>query len=119
VITGIDRDEVGALIFPRADECRRLAGANADAPLPEVLHHAAVRAFFQALADRLWREGSGSSSRVARLHVLAEPPSIDHGELTDKGSINQRAVLTRRAALVEALYQGREADPFVIRPSRG
>ena len=74
VITGLNRDEVGALLFPRADECRRLAGLPASTPLPEVLHHATVRAFFQTLADRLFRESTGSASRVARLHVLAEPP---------------------------------------------
>jgi feruloyl-CoA synthase len=65
-----------------------------------------VRAFFQELADRLWREGTGSASRVARAHVLREPPSIDRGEVTDKGSINQRAVLTHRAALVDEIYRG-------------
>ncbi len=118
VITGLNRDEVGALIFPRADECRRLAGLEAATPLPEVLHHPTVRAFFQAVADRLWREATGSASRVARLHVLAEPPSIDKGEVTDKGSINQRAVLAQRASLVEALYEGREADPFLILPRK-
>lgn len=117
VITGINRGEVGALLFPRADECRRIAGLPAGTPLPEVLHHPAVRAFFQALADRLWREATGSASRVARLHVLAEPPSIDKGEVTDKGSINQRAVLSHRDALVEALYAGQHADPFLILPS--
>ncbi len=116
VITGLNRDEVGALIFPRADDCRRLAGLPPATPLPEALHHPAVRAFFQALADRLWHESSGSASRVARLHVLAEPPGIDRGEVTDKGSINQRAVLSHRAALVEALYAGRSADPFLILP---
>ncbi|WP_088280594.1 feruloyl-CoA synthase [Ideonella sp. A 288] len=118
VITGLNRDDVGAMIFPRPDECRRLAGLPEGTPMPEVLHHPAVRAFFQVLADRLWRESTGSASRVARLHVLAEPPSIDHGEVTDKGSINQRAVLTHRASLVEALYEGREADPFLILPRK-
>jgi feruloyl-CoA synthase len=116
VIAGMNRDDVAALLFPRADECRRLAGLDADTPLPEVLHHPKLRAFFQALADRLWREATGSASRVARLHVLAEPPSIDRGEVTDKGSINQRAVLAQRAALVEALYEGTRADPFIILP---
>ncbi|MFT3821981.1 MAG: feruloyl-CoA synthase [Rubrivivax sp.] len=119
VITGLNRDDVGALLFPRADEVRRLAGASADTPLPEVLHRPAVRAFFQALADRLWREATGSANRVARLHVLAEPPSIDKGEVTDKGSINQRAVLQHRASLVEALYEGRTSDPFLILPDKG
>jgi feruloyl-CoA synthase len=118
VITGLNRDEVGALLFPRADECRRLAGLPAGTPLPEVLHHANVRAFFQTLADRLWRESTGSANRVARLHVLAEPPSIDKGEVTDKGSINQRAVLAQRDALVQALYEGAASDPFVILPNK-
>ncbi len=118
VITGLNRDDVGALIVPRPDECRRLAGLPADAPLPEVLHHPDVRAFFQRLADRLWRESTGSANRVARMHVLAEPPSIDKGEVTDKGSINQRAVLSHRAALVEALYEGTASDPFLILPHR-
>ena len=118
VITGLNRDDVGALIFPRPDECRKLAGLADNTPLPEVLHHPQVRAFFQALADQLWRDATGSASRVARLHVLAEPPAIDAGEVTDKGSINQRAVLTHRAALVEALYQGSQADPFLILPNK-
>jgi feruloyl-CoA synthase len=118
VITGLNRDEVGALLFPRADECRRLAGLPAGTPLPEVLHHAGVRAFFQTLADRLWRQATGSANRVARLHVLAEPPSIDKGEVTDKGSINQRAVLAQCDALVQALYEGRASDPFVILPTK-
>jgi feruloyl-CoA synthase len=119
VITGINRDEVGALIVPRLDGLRRVAGAAApdDAPLPVLLQTPAVRDFFQALADRLWREATGSASRVALLHVLTEPPSIDHGEVTDKGSINQRAVLAQRAALVAALHEGR--DPAVIQPRRG
>jgi feruloyl-CoA synthase len=51
-------------------------------------------------------ESTGSSSRVARILLLDEPPSLDAGETTDKGSINQRAVLQRRAAAVEELYAG-------------
>ena len=92
-------------------------GPDTDVPAPDVLHHPKVRGFFQALADRMWREATGSASRVARWHVMAEPPSIDRGEITDKGSINQRAVLAHREALVEALYEGREADPFAILPA--
>ncbi len=118
VVTGLNRDEIGLLIFPRLDECRRLADLSAATPAPEVLHHPAVRAFFQALADTLWRQGTGSANRPTRLHVLAEPPSIDLGEVTDKGSINQRAVLQHRAALVDALYEGRDSDPFLILPNK-
>lgn len=90
VIAGHDRGEVGALIFPSE------AGRALDA--------AALRRALQDALDRLARESAGSSMRVARAIVLAEPPSIDSGEITDKGSINQRAVLQRRATLVESLY---------------
>ncbi|MEK8028338.1 feruloyl-CoA synthase [Pseudaquabacterium rugosum] len=117
VVTGLNRDEVGLMVFPRLDECRRLAGLPASTPAPEVLHHDTVRGFFQTLADRLWAGGTGSANRVARLHVLAEPPSLDRGEVTDKGSINQRAVLQHRAALVDAMHDG--SDPWLIVPRRG
>jgi feruloyl-CoA synthase len=113
VLAGLDRDEIAALVVPRADDCRRLAGVADATPLAEVLTHAAVRDFFQALADRLWRQGTGSATRIARLLVLAEPPSIDRGEVTDKGSINQRAVLSHRAALVDAVYAGTAAGLFL------
>jgi feruloyl-CoA synthase len=103
VLTGINLREVGALIFP-TPAVRALAGLHADAPLAEVLQHAAVAAHFQQLVDELARQATGSASRIARLHVMHEPPVLDKGEVTDKGSINQRAVLHHRAALVDALH---------------
>ncbi|MBQ0959280.1 feruloyl-CoA synthase [Ideonella sp. 4Y11] len=118
VVTGLNRDEIGLLVFPRVDEVRQMAGVHAGVPFPDVLHQPAVRAFFQGVADRLWAAGTGSANRPARMHVLAEPPQIDKGEITDKGSINQRAVLAARAALVEALYEGRDSDPFLILPKK-
>jgi feruloyl-CoA synthase len=104
VVTGIDRDEVGLLIFPRLDQLHRHLGLDAGLSDSELLAAAPVRAFFQALLNRLWAAGTGSANRPARLLLLAEPPQIDQGELTDKGSINQRAVLMHRAALVQRLY---------------
>jgi len=80
-----------------------------------VLQAPAVREYFQQWVDRLWASGTGSASRVARALLLAEPPSIDRGEITDKGSINQRAVLTHRGADVERLYLGRDRDVLVPR----
>jgi feruloyl-CoA synthase len=118
VVTGLNRDEIGLLVFPRADEVRKLAGVHAGVPFPDVLHQPVVRAFFQRLADQLWASGTGSANRPARMHVLAEPAAIDKGEITDKGSINQRAVLSARAALVEALYEGGASDPFLILPNK-
>ena len=79
--------------------------------MKQTLAAPAVRAFFQAYLDRLAAQGTGSANRVVRLRLLAEPPSIDRGEITDKGSLNQRAVLAHRAADVDALYAD-AADVF-------
>jgi len=106
VVTGIDRNEIGLLIFPRLDACRALASLPAGAPAEDVLTASAVRDFFQRLIDSLWAGGTGSATRVAHALVLADPPSIDRGEVTDKGSINQRAVLKQRDAAVQQLYAG-------------
>jgi feruloyl-CoA synthase len=73
-----------------------------------------VVSFFTALVQRLHDQGTGSASRVRRACLLHEPPDIDLGEITDKGSINQRAMLGRRSALVQALYDGRA--PSFIQP---
>jgi feruloyl-CoA synthase len=90
VITGHDRDEMGALLFPSA-QAKELATDTLRERVRDVLR--TMRA-----------EGGGSSQCPARVLVLDEPPDADAGEITDKGYINQRAVLTRRAALAEALY---------------
>jgi len=104
VVAGINRDEVGLLIFPRPDACRAFADLPAGTSLTQVLAAPPVRQFFQHLVDGLYATGTGSATRVARAVVLAEPPSIDRGEITDKGSINQRAVLLHRDAIVQAMY---------------
>jgi feruloyl-CoA synthase len=115
VVTGINRNEIGLLLFPRLDSCRALAGTAPNAPTLDVLNAPTVRRFFQQLVDDLWATGSGSATRVARAIVLVDPPSIDRGEVTDKGSINQRAVLTHRDTLVEHLYAGGDASVIVAR----
>jgi len=105
VITGLNLKEVGALLFPTAT-VRKLSGLPDDAPLKQVLESAAVQAHFQKVVNDLAAGATGSANRIARLHLMHEPPSIDKGEVTDKGSINQRAVLNHREALVEALHAG-------------
>lgn len=110
VITGLDRESIGLLVFPRMEHCQALSGLPADAGAEQVLDSRPVRAFFAQLLDRLNAGASGSSLRIARLLLLAEPPSIDQRELTDKGSINQAAVLAHRAALVDAMYADRLAQ---------
>jgi feruloyl-CoA synthase len=97
VITGHDRDEVGALVF--------LAPGTKD------MSHAAVTSRLAGVLQRLADEGGGSAATPRRLLIMSEAPSIDANEITDKGYMNQRAVLERRAALVEKLYS---SDPAVI-----
>ncbi len=115
VIAGMNRNEIGILLFPRLDACLAMAGLPANASAHIALGDPAVRAFLQDLVDSLYLSGTGSATRVARALVLAEPPSIDRGEITDKGSINQRAVLTHREADVERMYLGRDRDVIVPR----
>jgi feruloyl-CoA synthase len=105
VLAGADRNEIGALVFPDVAACRTLAtGLPADAPAETVLQNSVVRAAFSERLKALARDSRGSSTRIARALLMAEPPSLDKGEMTDKGSINQRAVLGNRAALVDELY---------------
>jgi feruloyl-CoA synthase len=114
VIAGESRDDIAVLVFPNLVACRQLCPSlPATATAGEIVGHPAVRAWFQALFDRLGREATGSSNRIVRALLLEEPPALDRGEVTDKGSINQRAVLEHRAALVEELYAARPS-PRVI-----
>jgi feruloyl-CoA synthase len=105
VLAGHDRAHIGFLIFPNALACRALAsGLPADAPLAAVLAHPAVRDVVRRGLRSLREIGQGSSTYATRAIFLEEPPSIDFGEITDKGHVNQRAVLTHRAASADALY---------------
>ncbi len=104
VIAGHDRDDVRVLVFPNVDACRQAAGATPATAIHDALAHDAVtRRFSEALASFAVTH-AGSSNRIERAMLLSEPPSIDGGELTDKRSLNQKAVLRRRQALVEQLY---------------
>jgi feruloyl-CoA synthase len=107
LVTGQDRPFVGLLAWPNLHACRQIVG-NAEASYEEVVRHPDVLACLKRglQAHNTSTEGA-SSMRVARAMLMVEPASIDGNELTDKGYINQRAGLERRAALVERLY----ADP--------
>ena len=95
VITGHDRNEIGALVWVNPMAVRALA-----------LDEDGVRTRLREALAILHAESTGGSSAPCRLLVLEHPPSIDEGEITDKGYINQRAVLERRAAHVDALHAG-------------
>jgi feruloyl-CoA synthase len=107
LVTGQDRCSIGLLVWPNLHACRQLIGRS-DAGFDEVVKHPAViDCLKQGIEAHNSACGDGSSRRIARAMLMVEPPSIDGHELTDKGYINQRAGLDRRAALVERLY----ADP--------
>ena len=114
VLTGINLKEVGAMVFP-TPAVRTLSGMAADAPLADVLSSEAVLAHFQKVLNELSKTSTGSANRIARMCLLSEPPTIDKGEITDKGSINQRAVLSHRADTVAALHE--ERLHFILKPT--
>ena len=113
VLTGINMKEVGAMVFP-TPAVRALSGLAADAPMSDVLASAPVLAKFQDIVNELAQSGTGSANRIARLCLLSEPPTIDKGEITDKGSINQRSVLTHRADTVTALHA--DTLHYILKP---
>ena len=105
VITGHSRADLGALVFPNVEACKSLR--------PDEL-----RTRMQAVFGNLARRSTGSSTRIARVLIMESPPSIDASEVTDKGTINQRAVLQNRAALVEELY-AEPPSPRVLQATGG
>jgi feruloyl-CoA synthase len=105
VFAGPDRDDIVALVFPDFESCRKLAPEHAANAAPTaVFDDVRVRLKFKSLLQSLAATSPGSSTRVVRAILMAVPASMDKGEMTDKGSINQRAVLTNRASLVDELY---------------
>jgi feruloyl-CoA synthase len=104
VVAGHDRDDATALVVPNLAACRELAGLDGDPSAAEVLACARVREAFAGLLGAFNKAAAGSSGRLTRIILMDDPPSLDAGELTDKGSVNQRAVLAQRAAMVEELY---------------
>nr|WP_319249839.1 feruloyl-CoA synthase [uncultured Celeribacter sp.] len=107
VVCGHDRGEIGLFVFPRpdhvhGDNCSE--GAVIDEHLQAEIHH---------VLRKMARAASGSAKRIARAIILAEPPSVKDGEITDKGSLNTRKIITRRADLLERLYDNE--DPALIR----
>lgn len=107
VVCGHDRGEIGLMIFPRPDHVHgdnTSEGAVIDEHLQAEIHH---------VLRKMARAASGSAKRIARAIIVAEPPSVKDGEITDKGSLNTRKIITRRAALLERMYDNE--DPALIR----
>jgi feruloyl-CoA synthase len=114
VITGHGRDCVGMLAVPDVEACRRLCPELTGAPLTAVAAHPTVRAAISTRLATFAAAATGSASRIERALILVDPLSLDDQEVTDKGSINQRAVLTRRAQLVDDLYADQPGEHVIV-----
>jgi feruloyl-CoA synthase len=114
-VTGVDQEWVGLLAFPNIAACKAAIGAEAEALAPDaVVRHPKLHAALKTKLGTYNAAHPGSSQRVARVMLMTEPPNIDAGEITDKGYLNQRAILSRRKALVERLYAEKPGDDVVI-----
>jgi feruloyl-CoA synthase len=115
LVAGHDRNYVGLLAWPNLAACKELCRDARAHASPDLLVRApeVVRAVREGLAAWNARQ-AGSSMRIGRVLLLTEPPSIDANEITDKGYINQRAALERRAAEVERLYADPPADDVIV-----
>lgn len=113
VLAAPDRDYVAALLFPSLESCRQLSPYFADSSAAEVLSSAEVRAAFQDHLNAFAVQNPGISTHVRRAILLDSPPSLEAREITDKGTLNQAAVLRNRSAEVERLYS-EPAHPKVL-----
>lgn len=114
VLVGAGRNEVGALLFARHNECAALADLPANAPIEQILQTSAVRQYFRELLQNCWDRGSGSATRLARIRLMPRAPALDLGELTDKGTICANAVIRHRRDDVLALYEPKLNDKWVL-----
>jgi feruloyl-CoA synthase len=109
VIAGINRDEIAALVVLDPDGCRLINSALPSGDIAVCARDAVVRSAFRQKFLAFQAASTGSSTKIARALLLDTPLSIDRGEVTDKGSVNQRAVLDHRHELVEMLYSPQPA----------
>ena len=110
-VTGVDQEWVGLLAFPNIAACKAAIGPEADSLAPDaIVRHPKLQAALKTKLGTYNAAHPGSSQRVAKVLLMTEPPNIDAGEITDKGYLNQRAILARRTALVERLYSEKPGE---------
>jgi len=112
-IAGPGETDLAALVFPDLEACRALAGLGAHVRPDEILSHPAVLEKFRTLLGAFSDSARGSSARIARIALILEP-SVEAGEVTDKGALNQAAVLATRSGLVRDLYAGRIGAASIV-----
>jgi feruloyl-CoA synthase len=113
VVCGHDRDYVALLAWLNVGAAREIAGAP-EAELGELVRSPAIAEALRAKLRAHNAANPASSTRVCRVVLLAEPPSLDANEITDKGYVNQRAALTRRACDVDALFAEPPGETVII-----
>ena len=113
VITGHDRAFLGAIVFPELNFCKKMAGLNHATDLKTVVQTPSVWTALQTVLNEFAQQSTGSSTRINRALFADFTLSIDAGEITDKGSINQRAILSNRAAYVDLIYREVVALPVL------
>ena len=113
VVAGADRKDVRILIFPDWDECAAAAGLDRGTKHATIASHPTVRAIFQERLGKLYAAGTGSSNRIVAALLVEVPPSATAGELTEKGTVNSRALQRNRPELLDVLFG--DADERVLR----
>jgi feruloyl-CoA synthase len=113
-VAGENRGFIGLLAWLNPAGCQKVIGAGAPETPAELTRHPGIRAHVRASLARWNAAQSGTSHRIARVVLLAEPPSIDANEITDKGYINQRRVLERRASEVKRLYAAAPDEEVLV-----
>lgn len=114
VVCGLDKPYIALLAWPNIAAAKKIAGLADGVTPQEAIAHPKVVAHLREALARHNKSGGGSSTRIARIHLMLEPPSIDGHEITDKGYVNQAATAARRANLVERLYQEPPADDVIV-----
>jgi feruloyl-CoA synthase len=115
-VTGSNLESIGFLIFPKIQACADLAGLDPQQhSIEQILTHDHVRHWFRQFLLEYNNSATGSSNRVSMLYLMQQAPRLDLGEITDKGNLNQNAILKHRAALVSELYQTQLDKPLIIR----
>lgn len=114
VVCGLDKPYIALLAWPNIAGARKIAGLPDDADPQAVISHPKVVEHLRAALQKHNKAGGGSSTRIARIHLMLEPPSIDGHEITDKGYVNQAATASRRAHLVERLYQDPVPEDVIV-----
>lgn len=114
VVCGLDKPYIALLAWPNIAAARKVAGLPDDAAPQDAISHPKVVEHLRSALQKHNKAGGGSSTRIARIHLMLEPPSIDGHEITDKGYVNQAATAARRAHLVERLYQEPAPEDVIV-----